>query len=105
MAHFDIHRNLDQSTRKETPFLLDVQSDVMSVLETRLVIPVRPFQQAGDHAISRLHPAFTINNETFTAFVTEMAGVPRRLLGEIVQSAAGDRSTIIAAIDLLISGF
>lgn len=41
MARFDVHRRPDPALRKATPFLLDVQNDDISGIETRVVLPLR----------------------------------------------------------------
>jgi hypothetical protein len=42
MAQFTVHENKNPATRSFVPFLLDVQTDLLSDLETRVVVPLRP---------------------------------------------------------------
>jgi len=46
MAQFDVHRNLDARSRNTFPYLLDVQTGLLDVLSTRVVVPLhlRPWQ-------------------------------------------------------------
>jgi len=40
MAQFDVHRNRDVHTRDLFPYLLDVQTDMLDRLATRVVAPL-----------------------------------------------------------------
>ena len=41
MAQFNVYRNLNATTKSVTPYLLDVQSNLLSDLVTRVVVPLR----------------------------------------------------------------
>jgi toxin CcdB len=40
MPQFAVHRNTNPATRSSVPFLLDVQSDLIEELGTRVVVPL-----------------------------------------------------------------
>ena len=40
MAQFDVYRNPNPATRARIPYLLDVQSDLLEPLATRVVVPL-----------------------------------------------------------------
>jgi len=40
VAQFSVHENPDPRTKGDVPFLLDVQSNVLSVLASRVVVPL-----------------------------------------------------------------
>jgi len=40
MAQFDVYRNAHPATRARVPYLLDVQSDLLETLATRVVVPL-----------------------------------------------------------------
>jgi toxin CcdB len=40
MAQFTLYRNANRQTQGRYPFLLDIQSDFLNELKTRLVVPV-----------------------------------------------------------------
>ena len=105
MSQFDIHRNRDKRSRSDTPLLLDMQPESMPSLATRLVVPVRRADAFQGMVLQRLHPEIRVKGEAYVAFVTEMAAVPRTILGPVAESAQDHRAEIIAAIDLLITGF
>ncbi len=103
MAQFDIHRNTAAGAA-EFPYLLDIQSDFLDRLHSRLVVPLMAQDRFGA-PIGRLNPVFEIDGEVHVGVFTEMAGVSRNLLGEVVDSAAERRHEIVAAVDFMIQGF
>ena len=41
MAQFDISKNNSRSSKDEIPYLMDIQSGSVSILGTRIVVPLR----------------------------------------------------------------
>jgi toxin CcdB len=103
MAQFDIHKNNDTG-EIDFPYLLDIQSDFLDRLNTRLVVPLLALDTFGT-PIERLNPVFEVAGGAYAGVFTEMAGVSRNLLGEVVDSAAERRHEIVAAADFMIQGF
>ena len=99
MAQYDVFLNLDGSG-----YLLDVQSDLLDGLSTRLVIPLLPASQAPKPA-SRLNPVVSIGDQPHVMVTQFMAAVPEKLLTQHVTSAVHMRDEITAAIDMLTHGF
>jgi len=105
MARFAVHKNGNARTRSEVPFLLDVQADVLSVLATRVVVPLYRCEALGPRPMARLTPVVRFQERTLVAMVPELAGVSRRALGPAVGDLAACRNEIIQAMDLLLTGF
>lgn len=104
MARFDIYRNANPATRSRIPYLLDVQSDLLDPLATRVVIPLcRPEVLKGKLA-ERLNPAFEVEGHRMALLTPELAGVSKKMLGERVGNLSNERGSIIAALDLLFTG-
>ncbi|MBA3507601.1 MAG: CcdB family protein [Betaproteobacteria bacterium] len=104
MPQFDVYRNVNPATRKRVPYLLDVQSDLLETLLTRIVVPLyRPDVTRGK-AISRLNPVFAIDGKELVMLTPELAGVPRKSLGEKMGNLAPQRTEIVAALDLVCTG-
>lgn len=103
MAQFDVYRNPDVATRRRFPLLLDVQSELLDALATRVVVPLAA---ANDNTIpiAGLMPMFEIDGRPVVMRTTEIAGVPRKAIGERVGTLAERRHEIVAALDVLISG-
>lgn len=103
MAQFDIHGNLNSATRKIFPYLLDVQSDLLHIMSTRVVVPLIVKKEL-DQPAKGLNPQFLIEGIELIMDTPEIAGVPITILGPVVTSAASRRTEIIAALDLLFQG-
>lgn len=103
MAQFDVHRNKDRRTRTEIPYLLDLQHALLDALATRVVAPLVRVDAFGKPA-RILNPVFRIEGKRVVMSTAEIAGVPISVLGERVDSMATQRTTILAAIDMLWSG-
>ncbi len=104
MAQFDVFENPNEETNQAIPYLLDVQSDLLDTLATRVVVPLVAASAMGK-AIRHLNPEFTIRTATVFMSSAELAGVPVRSLGEKVTSLKDQRHEIIAALDFLFTGF
>jgi toxin CcdB len=100
---FDIHRNPSLETSQWAPYLLVLQSDLLSDLQTTVVAPLVHAKEFGRPATT-LNPVFDVQGERVVLSVAELAGVSGKQLGERVGSLAARRHEIIAAIDLLFTG-
>lgn len=98
----DVHRNRDGAT-SEIPYLLDIQSDLLSDLATRVVVPMIRVAAFGRRA-SRLHPVFAVDGEDAVMATHLIAAVRARSLGDLVVSLAAKRDVVLSAIDVLWSG-
>lgn len=105
MAQFSVHENTNPRTKEEIPFLLDVQSDVVSVLATRVVVPLYRKEIVHSKAMTRLTPVVKVKNKSLIAMVPELAGIHQRELGTIVGDLSAARNDLLQAIDLLLTGF
>lgn len=105
MARFDVYAN-PGSHSASTPYLLDVQSDLLDGLDSRMVIPLRSVKAFPNVKLSnRLTPIFTIKGEEFLLETPKMGAVPRRVLKAPVSSLADEQSQITAALDFLFQGY
>jgi len=104
MAQFDVYRNANPATRARIPYLIDIQSDLLDTLATRVVVPLcKPAVLKGKLA-ERLNPVFEIEGRKMAMLTPELAGVSRKILGERIGNLSDERRSIIAALDLLITG-
>ena len=104
MTQFDVYRNANRASRARIPYLLDVLSDLLDPLATRVIVPLcKPGVLKGKLA-ERLNPVFEVDGRKLAMLTPEIAGVPRNILGERVANLSGERRPIIAALDLLITG-
>jgi len=105
MAQFDISRNTNQTSKIDVPFIMDIQSNSVSLLESRIVVPLRRADNNLDKMISKIHVTIEIENTEYIAFISEMAAIPSVLLGPTITNRTNRRTEIISAIDLLFTGF
>lgn len=103
MAQFDVYENPNAVSKKTMPYLLDVQTDLLDTLATRVVVPLvisSAMPKPGRH----LNPAFSIGATGVIMSTAEIAGVSIKILGKKVFSLKENRNEIIAALDFLITG-
>ena len=105
MARFDVYPNLG-SHGGTTPYLLDVQSDLLDGLDSRMVIPLRSLEHFANVKLpTRLTPVFQIDNKDYLLETPKMAAVPVRLLRRAVASLADQSDQITNALDFLFHGY
>ena len=104
MAQFDVYRNPNPATRSRVPYLLDVQSDLLEPLATRIIVPLCKPEVLSGKPAERLNPAFEVEGRKLLMLTPELAGVSRKALGERVANLAAGRMAIIAALDLVFTG-
>ena len=101
MAQFDLHENPKGGAY---PLLLDVQSDMLAQLGTRVVVPLMTAKRYGARPITRLNPVVRVKGKEHVMLFQELASVPASMLGEPVASLVSRRADVIAALDLLFTG-
>jgi len=104
MSQFKLYRNSNKATQKTYPFLLEIQSNLLSELRTTVVIPLMPIKLAGSHTISRLNPVIKVKNERLVVMTQSLAGIDRSVLGDSVGDLSQFRPEIFAAVDFVLSG-
>jgi toxin CcdB len=103
MPGFKIYRNNSASSERY-PFLVDVQSELLSSLETRLAIPLVLQAVMAGAGIRNLNPTTEINQAVYLVLTQQMASVPKRVLGEEMEGLSVDRNQILSSIDFLTTG-
>lgn len=105
MPRFDVYRNGGEHA-EVTPYLLDVQSDLLQELETRIVVPLRRCDRFPVVSLpANLTPTFEIEGVKCLLETPKLASVPLRLLKTPVTSLASSQFEITAALDFLFHGF
>ncbi|WP_070886012.1 CcdB family protein [Pseudomonas argentinensis] len=103
MAQFGVCRNINPATRAAVPLLLNVQSDLLAELATRVVVPLYAASTLQGKMLKTLTARFEIEGETYVMMTPQMAGIANKQLGAMVADLAAQRDEIIAALDLLIT--
>lgn len=100
---YTVYQNNGNS--RDYPFLLDIQSDIIEDLNTRLAIPLYPLSGLRSQAALRLNPLLEINGTPYLLLTHAMASVRKAQLGAEVCSVEHYRYQIKSAIDFLLDGF
>jgi toxin CcdB len=103
MARFDVCTNLHRASRERVPYLLELQTDLLAGLGTRLVAPLVPAARFGPPA-SRLNPVVRIGSRNFVMDTALIAGIPANQLGDRVASLSGRSADLLGALDFLVFG-
>ena len=103
MSQFAVYRNADPASRKLIPCFLDVQSDLIETLGSRVVVPLIPPERAGA-LIDRLMPRLALDDRELVMDTAQIMGVPACMLGARVADLSRERPVILAAIDMLTHG-
>ena len=104
MKQFDVMANPFPRSRERQPFLVALQSDLLvQSLDTVVVAPLEP--AASGTFADRLNPRVTVEGQPFVLVAQELVTVRKSVLGHPRTSIAGERDAIIAALDLLFTGF
>ena len=104
MSQFDVFKNTNSSTQALYPYLVDVQSNTLSNLQTTVVIPLTAEKHYSGKPLSNLHPSFKIFGREYIGMTTLIAGVDKSILGDKAASLSQNRDQIISALDFMITG-
>ncbi len=103
IQQFDVFANPDAHESVYRPFIVVLQSGLVSDLRSTIVAPlVRRQDMSG---AQRLNPLVTVAGEEFWLATHELFALDRRILRKKVASLAECRNQIIAALDMLFTGF
>lgn len=98
MRQYDVFQNPSPRTRKLIPYLVVLQSDLVSETDAVIVAPLS--RSEG----SRLYPQFAVADGYYTLLTPDLASIPRVALTERVTNLAKDWNRITAAVDILFTG-
>jgi len=104
MAQFDVYINPSRATRQAYPFLLDVQSPMISEITTRIVLPLGKLQNFKNEYMKILTPVIEYEGEKLILVTPQISAVPSKILKEPVGSLKNFRDEVIAALDFAITG-
>ncbi|MCC7517365.1 MAG: CcdB family protein [Pseudomonadales bacterium] len=105
MPQFTAYQNKNAQTKKLIPFLLDVQTELLDELQTRVVVPLTSAEKNVAQQMSRLTPLLKIDGENYLMLTPQLAGINKKELGKPVADLSSSRTEIIVALDFLVTGF
>lgn len=100
---FDVVPNPEPDETERRPFLLLLQSDLVSNLRSAVVAPLvrRDFIKGAQ----RLHPLLPVQDGAYWLATHELFAIDRRILRNPVANLDEHRQAIIGALDFLFTGF
>lgn len=104
MAQFDVYPNPSKHQRADIPWIVDVQSDLLSGLPTRLVIPLALRTHMPADPPRALCPVLQWEGEVLVALPHMAAPFRTKDLGAPKGSMKSEASTLVGAIDAVLSG-
>ncbi|WP_058914257.1 CcdB family protein [Entomohabitans teleogrylli] len=102
---FTIYRNPGRSTLY--PLLIDVTSDIIDALNTRIVIPLLPLERYPNPEVRpvRLNPVLElIDGKQYALMTHELASIPLKALGAEFCDGSVYRQTVKGALDFILDG-
>jgi toxin CcdB len=105
MPQFAVHRNRNSATKARFPLLLDVQTNLLEALGTRVVIPLTPLSAVTKRTtMQTLTPVCLVDGKHYVLVTPQLAGIATKELGPQIADLSPDRQAIIDALDLLFVG-
>lgn len=101
MAQFHVYRN-PRATKRDVPFLLDVQSDFVKT-PSRIVVPLVRQDRYGP-TYDRLNPTAEIEGIPVVASISDLAAIEATELRKPVADLSNRHGEWIAALDFLFAG-
>lgn len=105
MAQFSVYRNKNPRTKATFPLMVDVQSDLLEPLGTRVVVPLTKTPGLTKKRVSHLTPEMPFGGDRYVLMTPQLAGVSLAELGPIAGTLVTERQAILAALDFLLTGF
>ncbi len=102
IRQFDVVANPDPLDAEHRPYLINLQSDLISGLTSTVVAPLVPRSQLK--GARRLNPVVTIEDREFWLAIHELFAIDRRMIKGTITNLERDRDAIIAALDLVFTG-
>ena len=103
MKQYDLYENTDEDTKEGYPYFVDVQTELLRKLDSRVVIPLVPIRDAKQYP-SNLCPVVMISNNEFSLLTHQITTVPASLLDYKEGSLLLNRDGIISGLDFLLTG-
>ena len=104
MSQNHIHVLLDETLAADIPFVLDIQSRLLTAMGTRVVAPVVARRRLASAVVERLNPCIWIDGVEHVVVMQQLFAIDSHALGRSVLDCRAQSHTMVAALDTLISG-
>ena len=101
---FDIFSNENPLTRKRFPYLLVLQSGLLSGLDTTIVAPLGKPSVVEGKLAQTLTPLLDVEGASYAMYTPELAAVPNARLRKRITNIDAQRDIVVRALDFLFDG-
>ncbi|NBW50238.1 MAG: plasmid maintenance protein CcdB [Betaproteobacteria bacterium] len=101
---YDVYPNPSPRMRDVYPYVLDVQSDLLKALATRMVVPLALTSLPASSLPRRLCPLVQVKGQSLMLVPFEAAPLDKRHLKSKVTTLRERADDIFAAMDAVLSG-
>lgn len=103
MAQYDVFTNPSSTASDGIPYVVVIQSDLLDGLATRLTIPLAVLD-VGTRVPTALCPVIVVKGQRLHALAHYAAPLPAKLLKRPVDNVAAQASSLVSAMDVVLSG-
>lgn len=103
MKQFDVYANTDNDTNQAYPYFVDVQTELLEVLNSRVVIPLTSVL-ADKGLPNNICPKVEINGEQYYLLTYQITTVASSFLRKNESTLLLNRTDILNSLDFLVSG-
>jgi toxin CcdB len=104
MAQFDVYPNPQTQARDRYPFVVNIQSDLLADLPSRLVVPLSSVGMQATNLPKRLILEVEVLGRKLTLMPQLAAPVPTDRLGRPVSNVEQMQFDIVSSLDAVSSG-
>jgi toxin CcdB len=104
VARFDVYANPDKQESRLIPFYLDVQSDHVKGLQTRVVVPLWKSELLADRS-ENLHPEFDLAGQRVVMDTPAIGAVPATVFKRPVANLGAQQLIVQDALDTLFGSY
>jgi len=104
MPQFDVYTNPSKKSRTYYPYLIDIQNNYISELDTRIVIPLGKASFFENEIMTKLQIKIAYEDQELILMTPQISSIPRSSLKEPIGSLKHLQQDIIDALDFAITG-
>jgi toxin CcdB len=105
MTRFAVYQNRNPRSSVPFPLLVDVQSELLEDLETRVVIPLARAASFNDFPLRYVMPAVQLDGKAYVLMTPQLTGLSRATLGSAKGTLEAHAREVSVATDMLFRGF
>ncbi len=102
---YDVYPNPSPKSRDQYPYLVDIQSDLLSALATRMLVPLASHDMNQAAIPQRLCPTVPVAGKGYVLLPHQAAPLLKIQLKKRVDNARDHAHAIVDAMDAVIRGF